>query len=193
MKSGKHLVQSTTRNRKSSRNRIKLATPMLVVILLVVFTVGGTVAWLTTHTEPVNNQFTPAQVSCAVSESFNGTTKSNVSVTNTSDIPAYVRIRLVSYRVNASGQRIGGAAEIPEFSPANGWVKGTDGMYYYPSPVAVNATAPALFGSITLASYNDADGGKQVIEVIAEAIQAAGVNAQGTAAVTAAWGYNPAA
>ena len=35
---------------------------------------------------------TPSQVSCEVTENFNGTTKSNVNVTNTSDIDAYIPV-----------------------------------------------------------------------------------------------------
>ena len=71
-------------------------------------------------------------------------------------------------------------------------------FYYYTLPVAPEKTPAAnLIDTITLTgSYNDADGGKQVIEVMAEAIQSlptttvtsvwpVTVNADGTLTVTA--------
>ena len=66
-----------------------------------------------------------------------------------------------------------GSQSIPSFTPGEGWFE-KDGFYYYKNPVAPDATPVTdLIGKdgITLVEYNDADGGKQVIEVIAEAIQ----------------------
>ena len=65
--------------------------------------------------------------------------------------------------------------------------------YYYTLPVAPGGKpATDLISSITLTgSYSDADGGKQVIEVMAEAIQAKGVAADGTKIVVKAWGVDP--
>ena len=61
-------------------------------------------------------------MSCTVTEDFDGTTKKNVNVTNTGDIDAYLRVKLVTYRVNDDGQHIGGTAAIPAFTPGDGWV-----------------------------------------------------------------------
>ena len=83
------------------------------------------------------------------------------------------------------GQRIGGTATILPFTPGTGWVKYGD-FYYYTLPVAPNAAPEtALIGTkgIELVQYTDADGGKQVIEVMAEAIQS-----QPERAVGQAWG-----
>lgn len=143
------------------------------ILLLTVVAVGGTVAFLITQTDPVVNTFTPSHVTCEVTEDFNGTVKSNVNVTNTSDTEAYIRVKFITYRVNAAGQRIGGIAEIPAFTPGTNW-KEHNGFYYYTLPVAAGGKpANDLIGStgITLVEYNDVDGGKQVIEVMAEAIQ----------------------
>lgn len=142
------------------------------VLALVLAVAGGTLAWLVANSGPVTNTFTPAQVSCTVEEKFDGTTKKDVNVGNTSDIDAYLRVKLVTYRVNEDGQHIGGTAEIPTFMPGENWVKNGD-FYYYTLPVAPGETPAAnLIDTIKLAgSYDDADGGKQVIEVMAEAIQ----------------------
>lgn len=165
---------------------------LLTLLLLVTTMVGGTLAYLVTKSEPVNNTFTPSFVDCEVTENFDGTTKRNVNVTNTGDTDAYIRVKLVTYRVNAAGQHIGGEAEIPTFAPGAGWVY-REGYYYYTKPVAPQAQPNTnLIDSITLTgSYTDADGGKQVIEVMAEAIQAKGVAADGTKAVVKAWGVDP--
>ena len=158
----------------------KAGTLLLSLLLAVALAIGGTLAYLTTDTDPVENKFTPSYVDCEVTETFNGTTKSDVNVTNTGDTEAYIRVKLVSYLVNDEGQHIGGTAEIPNFTPGTNWVKNGD-YYYYTLPVAPNGKpASDLIDSITLNGfYDDADGGKQVIEVMAEAIQGGPANAVG--------------
>lgn len=164
MKFGKKAAHS------GAKRSLVLVVSVLVLLLAVA---GGTLAWLTAQTDGVVNTFTPAQVSCVVTENFNGTTKSNVNVTNTSDIPAYIRVKLVTYRVNEAGQHIGGTATIPTFTPGEEWVK--YGEYYYYTLPVVSKGQPTypLIGNdgINLTRYTDPDGGKQVVEVMAEAIQ----------------------
>lgn len=177
---GRYLRKHTRRGRQ--------ATLVAALALILVFAVGATAAFLLTKTSSVTNTFTPSQVSCSVTEDFDGTTKSNVNVTNTSDIPAYIRVKLVTYRVNDASQRIGGTATIPAFTPGENWVKNGE-YYYYTLPVAAgDHPANPLIGTpgIELAgSYPDADGGKQVIEVMAEAIQSTPAEAVGEA-----WGVS---
>ena len=148
---------------------------------MVTIAVGGTVAYLVTQDEPITNTFTPSHVTCKVDENFDGKTKTNVNVTNTGDTEAYIRVKLVTYRVNEANQHIGGTATIPAFDPGTHWVKHNDGYYYYTLPVKPNEQPTSdLISSITLKdSYTDADGGKQVIEVMAEAIQSAPAEAIG--------------
>lgn len=180
MKNGKLESQNLQHEKKHHFKKIQLLILSLLVVTTV--TVGGTVAYLTTNTDPVVNTFEPSHVTCEVTESFNGKTKSKVNVKNTSDIDAYIRVKLVTYRVNDAGQHIGGVAEIPDFTPGEGWVE-HGGYYYYTSPVTKNASpATDLINSINLkAKYDDADGGKQVIEVMAEAIQSEPAEAVGEA------------
>ena len=165
-------MTKNTRAKQRSRKNTRTITLLIALLLFSALAVGGTVAWLTANATPVKNTFTPSHVACEVNESFDGETKSNVNVTNTGDTEAYIRVKLVTYRVNAQGQHIGGTAEIPPFKPGTGWVE-HDGYYYYTSPVEPGKKPAAnLINSIELTgSYNDADGGKQVIEVMAEAIQ----------------------
>ena len=168
--------------RRGGKGRMTMM--VLSTLLLLALAIGGTVAWLTTNTEGITNTFTPSEVTCAVTENFDGTYKKNVNVTNTGDINAYIRVKLITYRVNNAGQHIGGTATIPTFTSGTGWFE-YNGYYYYTRPVAPNGTPDVpLIGNdgIALTSYtNDADGGKQVIEVMAEAIQSEPAKAVGEA------------
>ena len=186
MYKGKHLNGENKTFRKAT-------TVVISVLLLVTVMIGGTIAFLITATNPVVNKFTPSQVSCSVTENFNGTEKTNVSVTNTSDIKAYIRVKLVTYRVNEQNEHIGGPAVISEFDLGENWVE-KDGYYYYKLPVdpGQQPKDPLNSSAILLVeSYGDVDGGKQVIEVMAEAIQADGVDKDGVKAVVLAWGVDP--
>lgn len=168
------------------KRRGRMATVVLSLVLLLALAVGGTVAWLNARTPEVTNTFTPAHVTCEVEEAFDKTTgvKTDVNVKNTSDIDVYIRVKLVTYRTNDAGQHIGGTAELPAFTLGENWVE-KDGYYYYTLPVAPGKTPAAnLADKMTLtASYDDADGGKQALDVMAEAIQSAPEEA-----VADAWG-----
>lgn len=191
MYQGKHGNANARKGRKRLFKHGRMAAMVLSTLLLLALAIGGTVAWLTADTGEVANTFTPSHVACEVTENFDGTTKSNVNVINTGDTEAYIRVKLVTYRVNNAGQHIGGTAEIPTFTLGENWVE-NGGYYYYTKPVE-RGQSPAenLTDSMTLTdSYDDADGGKQVIEVMAEAIQAKGVDSTGTPAVKLAWGVS---
>ena len=166
----------------------RLTTMVIATVLLLALAIGGTVAWLSTKDAPITNTFNPSKVACEVTEKFDGSTgvKSNVNVKNTGTINAFIRVKLVTYRTNDQGQHIGGTASLPAFTLGTGWVKYGD-YYYYTKPVAPNQKPETnLTNSMTLTgTYNDADGGKQVIEVMAEAIQSGPAQAVGQA-----WGVS---
>ena len=185
MYQGKYEGKYRKTNLRRSRRRAyrgRMTAMALATVLLLALAIGGTVAWLTAGDTPITNTFNPSKVTCAVTETFDETTgvKTNVNVTNTGDIPAYIRVKLVTYRTNAQGQHIGGTAELPDFTPGAYWVKYGD-YYYYTLPVEPNGKpATNLTDSMTLTgSYNDADGGKQAIDVMAEAIQSVPAEAVG--------------
>lgn len=163
----------TAVKRRRRRNRI-IGTLILSFLVIALFAVGATVAYLSKQAEVVNT-FEPGKVTCKVTEEFDGSVKKNVNVINTGNTDAYLRVKLVTYRVNEKGEKIGGTAEIPAFTPGDGWfAKG--GFYYYSLPVNPGEKPDTnLINSIEVRSiYKDADdpdGGKQVIEVMAEAIQ----------------------
>ena len=170
--------------RKPHKGRGRLAMMVLSVVLLLGVAIGGTIAWLSTKTTPVTNTFTPAEVTCKVEEDFDPDTgkKTNVNVTNTGNIAVYIRVKLVTYRTNDAGQHIGGTAELPKFTPGENWVE-YGKYYYYTLPVEPNTQPETnLAEKMTLTgSYEDADGGTQALDVMAEAIQSAPEKAVGEA------------
>ena len=182
---GKHRKTAAPARGRSLRTG-RLTTMVIATVLLLALAIGGTLAWLSTKDEPITNTFTPSKVTCEVTESFNGSTgeKSDVNVENTGTINAFIRVKLVTYRTNDQGQHIGGTASLPRFTLGANWVS-YDGYYYYTRPVAPGGKPGTnLINSMTLTgSYTDADGGKQAIDVMAEAIQSVPEGA-----VKAAWG-----
>lgn len=168
-----------SKNRKAPGAKL---LPLLLALVLLTGAVTGTLAWLAANTGAVTNTFTPGKVPNTPVEEFDGQTKESIVVKNTGNIDAYVRVKLVTYRVDEDGNHIGGVATIPEFTPESTWFKQGD-YYYYKLPVAPDAVSDNLLKTpITLQKYEDADGGKQVIEVISESIQS-----QPASTVAEAW------
>ena len=173
----------------SGKSRIALLAMLMVLAILV--SVYGTMALLKTQSNGVINTFQPFEkpsTTVTVNEDYDPATslKKNVSVTNEGSIAAYVRLQLVTYRVNKDGNPIGGVATIPTFTPGEGWLDMGNNLYVYSKPVARKSSPDAdLIGDtgITLLEYDDEDGGVQVVEVIAESIEA-----NPATSVETAWG-----
>lgn len=180
-KHGKPQAQSVSAR---PRRRGRATAMLLATVMLFALAVGDTIAWLTDKDRPLVNTFDPSKVTCEVQEKFDGKVKSDVNVKNTGDIDAFIRVKLVTYRTNDAGQHIGGTAALPQFTLGANWVE-YNGYYYYTLPVAPgDKPATKLTDSMTLTeNYDDADGGHQSIDVMAEAIQSVP-----EAAVKAAWG-----
>ena len=121
-------------SRVSKTNRPKHFAGLLALVLILVCTVGGTVAYLVAHTDPVTNTFTPGKVSCQVEEEFkdNDTVKTKAVVKNTGNVPAYIRVAVVANTVDENGDITGMAdlSQVDWLNEAN-WTEGNDGFYYY--------------------------------------------------------------
>ena len=118
-------------SRVSKTNRPKHFAGLLALVLILVCTVGGTVAYLVTHTDPVVNTFTPGKVSCQVEEEFkdNDTVKTKAVVKNTGNVPAYIRVAVVANTVD--GDNITGMKTLPVgWLNAEKWTE-VGGFYYY--------------------------------------------------------------
>lgn len=120
----------------------KRAVMLLVsLVVLVVASVGATLAYLIAATDPVENTFTPAKVSCDVVESFQSNVKENVMIQNTGNTDAYIRATVVVTWKNDNREvYVSAPMENTDYTiewklSENGWVKGNDGFYYYTKAV----------------------------------------------------------
>ena len=138
--------------REGRRLSLKINKKLLLIILsLILATVlagGTTVSYLLAQTPPAENSFTPVFVDCKVEESFNNTTKSNVTVKNVGDIAAYIRATYVVMWVAADGsvhsaRPVEGVDYSITFGPPS-WNLGTDGFYYYDLPVSAGSSTEVL-------------------------------------------------
>lgn len=179
------------RNTNKSGFRWKRSGILLAaVIVLLAGAVGGTWAFLVAQSEPVQNNFTYAHVSCTIDEKFDGTTKSDVKIQNTGDISAYIRARIVVTWKDASGNV---SSTVP--------VKNTDytitfnetdwtqqgGYWYCKTAVNPDGFTPKLITECKKTGTAPKDYDLSV-EILADAIQSEPANA-----VKEAWGYTPTA
>ena len=171
---------------------MKKSIIVISCILLLLVTVGTTLALVFTNTDPVENTFKPSKVSCAVVETLvngdnstttetsagtvsNFTSKSNVQIKNTGDTDAFIRVAVVVNWMSADGTKVW--AQKPaintDYSIAfkqDDWVQGADGYWYCKKAVASGSLTDTL---ITSAQQKKAapEGYYLSIEIVASAIQ----------------------
>ncbi len=141
------------------------------------------------------NLLVPASISCTVHEKLDGTEhtdgtniggrKNDITVENTSNTSAFVRLRVVSNWVNADGEIMGISSEIPSLTLNDNWLKGSDDTYYFALPLAPGEYTESLCEPFHLSQSTDRDGNViyQNVELFAEAIQASP-----TGAAVQSWG-----
>ncbi len=174
------------------RNLIRTVIVLSVVLVLLC---GTAVALMFRQTSLLTNEFETAIVDCVVYEetdagpayegSVTAMNKSSITVQNTGNIPAYIRVRFVSYWVDTEGHAVGKASEMPVISyDETTWFE-QNGIYYCKTPVAVGALTPELLqaGKTIVLRVDTETGYRQVLEVFADAIQS-----EPHRAVTNSWG-----
>lgn len=167
--------------------------------LLLFVTVGSTLAYIFTSTDPVENKFNPSQVSCAVVEDDGdpvaagthntGTEKKDVQIKNTGDTDAYIRVAVVVNWMNEDGTKVWATKPVAgedkdytiSYNLSNGWIDGGDSYYYYTQPVDPGDMTDILITSATqnVTGPKGTDGTQYYlsIEIVASAIQADGMGA----------------
>ena len=154
------------------RKNKRLITVVTALVLLGLVLCGTVISYMFHISEQKDNLFTPAKVSCKVLEEFaDNKTKSSIVVENTSNIAAYLRLRLVSYWVDGDGNIVAKPSKKLTFAIANGWKAGPDDTYYYISPINSANKTPNLLAEGEKIVLEQEDGYSQVVEVFAEAIQ----------------------
>lgn len=178
MYNGRHV------NPAAPRKKARPAVFLIVLALLMTLTVGTTIAFLVTHTDPVVNTFAPTDVSCYVDETYDGSTKQDVRIQNTGKTDAYIRAVVVVNWLDSDGNVCAGhTAALPEIS--SGWTPGSDGFYYYNSAVAPGEYTSNLIDSVSMSTAED--GCRMQVEIVASAVQSTEKAAQN------AWGFVPGA
>ena len=157
--------------------KLNKRTLVLLVSLAVILslTVGGTLAYLVVKTDVLTNIFNPTKVEVTIS---NGT------ITNTGDIPAYVRVAIV-----ATWQKDGAVyAKAPKLCDCEGthsntqdcdytldltgWIQGSDGFYYHRAAVVTGNENSVSAPATIVVNATNTEGYTLSIEVLVSAIQA---------------------
>lgn len=166
--------------------------PAVVIgaVLVVCIITASTVAYLQ-HQSKISNSFTEGKISVEVTENFENDVKSNVSIKNTGNSDAYLRVKILIYFVDKDGNVTG---EVPVEgtdyimslgdSVSTNWIKASD-CYYFKSKVEPGKSTDILIKKCeqikTSPIYKD---GKRrlVVDIIGEAVQ------QDSEAIKDAWG-----
>lgn len=183
--------------KKAFSGRMAIVSSIVALLL-----VGATLALLFSFGNELINTFSPGNVDVKVKEGITGNTKSSIILTNTGNTDAFLRMAITSHYTgtytlggNTTTEIIGSMPAPISFNlnTAAGWVK-YGNYYYYTKPVAPNTDTADLINTtgITLDYFVEPSSREnqdvevtyqQVVEVFAEAIQSAPVDA-----VQDAWG-----
>lgn len=169
---------------------------ILLVSLAVILLVGvvGTLALLKTQSGPVENTFVPGNVSVTVhEEKFDATTKEGVYIKNTGNVDAYIRAAIIPTWEDGNGNPVGVSASLDDLTISWGssdkWEKGEDGFWYYISPVSAGNGTDILIDAATVKTdsvgYNA--GYQMNLQILAQGIQADGVDSNGKTPVEQVW------
>lgn len=183
------------------KNNTRKALVVLITIAILLLTAAGTtLAYLQDRTDPVNNVFVPAQVSCSVVENgreytdnvVNISEKSNVTVKNTGTVSAYIRAAVLVTWKSESGVVYAAVPEAGDYTLQIGtgdWTE-QDGFYWYRDDVAPGSATSALITSAKQLREGPVgpDGTQYYlsVEIVAEAIQVEGMGADTAQAAWAA-------
>ena len=168
--------------------KVRMLLILVIVAILAVSGISGVLAFMFRESPDYTNTFVPADVDCKVQEVFNGTMKTSVTVENSGNISAYIRLRVVTYWQDSKGNVIGRTSPQLKFGTewkynTDAWIyDSNDQTFYYKDPVAVGGVTAELldlqgkFQGISLEPDHTEVNGVAfdyypVIEFIAEAIQ----------------------
>ncbi len=168
------------------KNKSKALIAAALIALILTASIGGTIAYLATHTGPVENTFTAPTTDVNITDEVNGNVKEKVVITNTSSYPVYIRVAIVANWRDAAGNIVApwmNTASEGEFAglPGEYWVKYGD-YYYYTLPVAAGQTTGApLFTSYKIGTKpNYAEGNQAAyleMDLLVQAVQAEPITA----------------
>jgi len=165
----------------NKRKYSKSLVLLLSLALVLTVSVGGSLAYLHTQSNSVQNSFQVGKVEVTVVPSGNAYVVKNSDEDNS--VSVCIRAAVVANWSSGAGVYW----KNPQVAiSGTGWTKGTDGYYYYSGSVAKGGQTSEL--SVTLASGEQAPDNTYTlqVQVLAEAIQS-----EPAAAVNQAWPGKP--
>ena len=171
----------TPANQKQFSTKKRPTALLASSLLLLTCLVGTTVAYLFDVSSPIINIFTPSTVSCQVNEkSFENDVKTNVYITNTSNIPAYIRAAIIITWQDHNGNVY--AASPVSDQDYEIEINSTDwtyagGYYYYNAVVPARSDTASLIVSCRPVEGKAPAGYGLNVEILGSAIQADGMGA----------------
>lgn len=167
----------------------KVILLVVSLLLVMVLSIGGTLAWLTAETVPVENTFTAGEVTTTVVEELEDGVKNNVQIKNDEEsVDAYIRAMVVVTWQNDDGNVYGTAPVVgTDYTITwsgiddNSWFKIGD-YYYHKAAVEPGNSTSVLFTNCEPFEDKAPEGYHLCVEVISSAIQA-----EPSTAVTEAW------
>ena len=188
-----HNAKSLQQNNEKSR-LLRVFAVVLLSVLLAAAVFGAVFAALRDTTAKVENLLDPASVTCSVDEEFDGTEKKKVTVKNTGDVAAYIRVKVVINWTDKDGKvimyvpddykyvvgsvntaewtRLGGTGTGTGTGTDPGTVDITDGYWYYNGIVNPGKFTSALVDSIKAQTPAEKAKYNMNVYILAEAIQA---------------------
>lgn len=195
---------------KKIKNGTRVRASLIAVCVALTVSIGilGTVAYLFNISGSVTNKFQVASLPNDVVETFDGTTKQNVTIKNTSasSKAAYIRVAVVVNWAKADdGTKVHGSLPVEgedytiewnlgkksdgSYGVAGDWYKGTDGYYYFDMPVDAGKQTQYLIKTCKRTANADVpDGYVLSVTIMSQSIQTDGVDSSGQRPVILAWG-----
>lgn len=178
---------------KTKAVSFKPAVLITSLVLILCFSVGGTLAYVITQSSPVVNEFSPSMISITVTDEIENNVKKDLVITNRGNISAYIRVAIVANWYD-SKNNIVAPCDISSLITADtfgdDWVKNGN-YFYYKLPVAAGAEVPNDF-EFDAKTLNKPEGADHLeMTVLAQAVQSEGVDENNVKAVVKAWGVDP--
>ena len=202
MAKGKHFSTQKPAPRFTRPSRLRVPKRRVLIValacVLALAGIGGVVAWLT-GTDYVINMFDLGRVETEVNEDGpeeeqpfkeGDNVKQNVDVTNSGNVPIYVRAQVNIYWQDANGNQLWEAPEKGTDYTIDwgdisdtGWKRGADGFYYWTEPLKAGETTGLLIKELKWVTAESSNGRKLVCDIAVQGIQA-----EPAEAVQEAWG-----
>ena len=189
-------------------NKRKLSTLTVCLLLTVLLTVGGVIAYIFTHSDAVTNTFNPVLPKIEIPEEMKDYVKENATVQNTGEVDSYLRAKIVVTWQNAAEEVYPATPQLgTDYTMEIGanWEKVGD-FYYYNKIAEPGQPAAVKDASGVITNPEDmlivkakvegkapAEGYKLHVEILGQAVQADGVdNITGNTPIMETWNVDPA-